>query len=992
MRQGVSRCILVTLLLLAEWSSYAQLQVWRHFDVSTMSNTNIVCITEDKNGLLYLGTHGGLNIFDGKRFHPAEVPNVVEQGVNPFVNQMRWGKRGVLWVCTRTHIYTYNTITGDVRLLYGQGSIPAVGNIEVDTLHDILYFINRDTLVCGPLNDTTITERKIAKVGEVIESRLTKKGTLYLLLDRNRVARLEGDKIVTLFEEKGIVDMDYAAHDDAIVGLCTRGLFSIDCKTGHIEMLPQRIAWALEPAKTRISTLPGGRLLVQHPGGLDMFGGLHDTNAIRFRANELNPHSLKTDFVICTYEDRRGNLWVCEDGINLSVLPARGDAISYVSERMTGATRLWASFHDKRGRQVFTSSEFGICRYRYGTDTPVFTKGIKPAGYKFFEPMAFYRWRDSELLVLTNGQGPWMLNTRSYALRPFDTLVRQGGANRCYGVKPMHDDEYFFYGPQGIFKYNRRTGVIKRPPPDSVTGTVPLHEVGVLAAMVDNTQRIWVADGEALHVLDANLNKLKVYQAKRPDNPSGLSNTVVMDIRQATDGLIYIATMGGGLQRLTPADTFEHLKVVQDIAAMFCIGELDTRHLIVTSGKGVISYDEKTGESAVISKSYGMPVWDMNQLALAVDDTLVAAAGTTGYFVASKRGLLKAFNDTAKVVVMRRRTVLQSLVLKKGERMMELTAAIPGYLAGANWKLRYKLAGVDDKWRTLTEGEWEIRYNWIPPGDYELHVEATDLQNVIYARVAVIPVTALPYFWETTSFRLLMLAVGLTLLIAIVRFFSQLQLKWRLKKLEDEQKVARERIRISRELHDNVGSQLTYLISGLESSNLLLRKQDTQRLEQKLDKMQASARESMQQLRDSIWALNNESVQVSVLISRFRQWMEHIMEAAPEMHYSISGTLVDDVSLDPIRSLNLFRILQEAVHNVLKHSGAKSVTVTYKCENGELTACVEDDGVGFKAGASAGNGQKTMVARAEEAGGKLQVSSRPGEGTRVIVSFGAGDF
>lgn len=984
--------LLIVLLALASTSSYAQFQVWRHFDVSAMSNTNIVCVTEDKNGLLYLGTHGGVNIFDGRRFHPIEVPKQVELGINPFVNQMRWGANGNLWICTRTHIYTYNSRNGAVRLLYGNGAVPAVGNIEVDTLHKMLYFMDRDSICYGPLSDTEVSVAGRVRAGQVLESRLTVRGELFLLTDRSKVVKLEHGKLVSLFEDKVIMDIDYAVKEDAIVGLCSKGLFRLDCQTGKLQMLPQRSVWPLDNAKTRISALPGGRLLVQHPGGVDMYAGLRDTSCIRFRANELNPHSLRADFVIFAYEDRKGNLWVCEDGINLSVLPANAGAINYISEKMTGATRLWVSHHDKAGRQVFTSSEFGICRLRYGADTPAFTRGIKPPGYKFFEPMAFCPWSSGQLLVLTNGQGPWLFNTSTSALRPFDTLVRHGASQKSYGLLHAWGDEYLFYGPQGVFKFNRRTGAFLSPPPNGVTGQPLLHSTGCLAATVDSKRRIWLADGEAVHVLDSAMKPLKAYKGKSAENPSGLSNTVVMDIKQASDGRMYVATMGGGLQRLTAADTFEHISLAGDIASVFCIGQLDGERLVVTSGRGLVSYDVKTGECKVLSKPYGMPVWDFNQLALKVDDTLLLASGTTGYIVASKAGLVQAFRDTAEVVLMKNATVLENLVLQKGERTLELSVAIPGYLSDANWQVRYKLEGVDDAWRVLSNGEWEIRYNSIRPGNYVLRVEATDRQNVVRARSAQVHIMALPFFWETTWFRILMLSVGMTLLVAVVRFFSQLQLKWRLKKLEDEQKVARERIRISRELHDNVGSQLTYLISGLESSNLLLKKQDTQRLEQKLDKMQASARESMQQLRDSIWALNNESVQVSVLISRFRQWMEHIMEAAPEIHYSISGMLVEDVSLDPIRSLNLFRILQEAVHNVLKHSGAKTVKVTYRCENGELTASVEDDGVGFKAGTSAGNGQKTMAARAEEAGGRIEVQSRPGEGTRVWVSFQAAEF
>ena len=287
----------------------------------------------------------------------------------------------------------------------------------------------------------------------------------------------------------------------------------------------------------------------------------------------------------------------------------------------------------------------------------------------------------------------------------------------------------------------------------------------------------------------------------------------------------------------------------------------------------------------------------------------------------------------------------------------------------------------------MAKAEWHIRYNSIKPGNYTLLIEATDEQNVVWAAPVSIKITALPYFWQTMWFRILMALVGLVLLVIVVRFFSQLQLRWKLKKLEDEQKVARERIRISRELHDNVGSQLTYLISGLESSDILLERQDTEKLKNKIGKMQLSARDSMQQLRDSIWALNHESVQASVLLSRFQSWLTNIMEVQPNISSEIRSEITTDHTLDPIKSLNIFRIMQEAVHNVLKHSKASHLTITYSGNINNLLLVIEDNGVGFDMAVSNGNGRKTMASRAEEAGATFILMSSPGKGTIVRVSI-----
>lgn len=940
-------------------------------------------MTEDANGLIYLGTHDGVDVFDGRRFMHIRVPGLTEKGINPFVNQMRWGRRGLLWVCTRTHIYTYDPSTGHVRVLYGNSSAPSVGNIEVDTTRNRVYFIDKDTLKSCIAGDTALITEMCMPVAAVFESRMSRAGDVYLMVERRKIVKLVGDKLMEVFNDPAIIDMDYSVHDDAIVVLCSKGLVAISCKTGRATQLPAKNAWPFETAKTRLTTLADGRVLVHHLRGIDLFRNIRDSLPIRYSADERNPYSLKADFVICAMADGCGNLWISEDGINLSVLPRSSQGVKYVSERMTGATRLWVSYHDPVRKQVFTSTELGISMYRYSGDTPLVTAQIKPPGFKFFEPMAFEPWNENELLVLTNGQGPWLFHTANRRFRPFDTLARRAGNRSCYGIRRLSPGRYVIFGSAGMYIFDRGSGAFVMPVVDTVSSQTLINGRGIHALLVDHRKRIWAADGAELHVFDSNLHHVKAYGGKSASNRSGLANTVIMDIRQARDSDIYITTMGGGMARLTPADTFAHVPLTADISSVFCIGVLDSQHLLVTSAKGLILYNTRSRVSRVLNESYGLPVADFNQFAFEMDDRLVTASGTRGYIIIDRQDVLPMFHDTARLLVMDGMKVLDSITLGRGRHTLELDIAVPGYRADADWLIRYKLEGVDDEWRTLGKGEWKVRYNSVSPGSYTLKVEAGDGQHILAAAPVLIPIVALPYFWQTTWFRVLLLAVILASLVVVVRFFSQLQLRWRLKKLEDEQKIARERIRISRELHDNVGSQLTYLISGLESSNILLKKQDTGRLEEKLGKMQLSARESMQQLRDSIWALNNEAVPVSVLFSRFRTWLEHIMEAAPDMHYSISSNIDDDISLDPIRGLNVFRIMQEAVHNVLKHAKAGNLAITYACREGMLSISIEDNGVGFDSMENGGHGRRTMSARAEEAGGRLDIISIKNSGTAV---------
>lgn len=98
-----------------------------------------------------------------------------------------------------------------------------------------------------------------------------------------------------------------------------------------------------------------------------------------------------------------------------------------------------------------------------------------------------------------------------------------------------------------------------------------------------------------------------------------------------------------------------------------------------------------------------------------------------------------------------------------------------------------------------------------------------------------------------------------------------------------------------------------------------------------------------------------------------------------------------DGVLDPDQKLHIYRIVQEALHNVARHSGARSVCVSVKKQRGRVVAVVEHDGRGFDGGPAGdlggGLGLTTMRERAELVGGELSVRSRKGVGTRVKLTI-----
>jgi signal transduction histidine kinase len=195
-----------------------------------------------------------------------------------------------------------------------------------------------------------------------------------------------------------------------------------------------------------------------------------------------------------------------------------------------------------------------------------------------------------------------------------------------------------------------------------------------------------------------------------------------------------------------------------------------------------------------------------------------------------------------------------------------------------------------------------------------------------------------------------------------------------------------ERKRIARELHDEFAQSLTALIVGLQTLEQTLAPEDATR--ERLAETRILAARILDQTRRMIFNLRPTVLDDAGLAPALRSFAERACAAAPlELEFQISGAAR---RLAPQVETALFRIAQEAVNNVVKHARARQARVRLQFDAGCVAASVEDDGAGFivedalRAGAV---GLLGMRERAELVGGRLEIESRIGQGTRVQVEI-----
>ena len=235
----------------------------------------------------------------------------------------------------------------------------------------------------------------------------------------------------------------------------------------------------------------------------------------------------------------------------------------------------------------------------------------------------------------------------------------------------------------------------------------------------------------------------------------------------------------------------------------------------------------------------------------------------------------------------------------------------------------------------------------------------------------------------------LLITASATLLFRIYRKKQKMKLSFMMaeeKRLSHEAVIhaeEKERKRIAADLHDNMGAYATAIIANVDDI-VVNKKNDT---EPAFFNLKINAIELMSNLRDTIWASYKEKIFLTGISDRFKSYIKKIISAYPNVHIEILDKITNDTSFPAIQALNIFRVLQEACTNALKHSGASVIEIVFE-SNGTLTLCVKDNGTGITdiGYLSNGNGIKNMKLRAAESGLLFCVEKNEPSGTTIILS------
>ena len=230
----------------------------------------------------------------------------------------------------------------------------------------------------------------------------------------------------------------------------------------------------------------------------------------------------------------------------------------------------------------------------------------------------------------------------------------------------------------------------------------------------------------------------------------------------------------------------------------------------------------------------------------------------------------------------------------------------------------------------------------------------------------------------------------LTLQKALLEYDNQVKGIEALKKLIEAEKqkeaaILKERLQISRDLHDDIGATLSSISVYSVAAKQRLKNNQINEANTILDNISIDAQEMVNTMSDMVWLINPQKDKMENLFDRIQSFVSNILSAKNILlDFKVDETL-KSMKLNMEARKNIFLIIKEAVNNIAKYSACSEVKISVQKQEEELNLTISDNGKGFDVERknNTGNGLQNMKQRAEMLSGKLDIHSKPGSGTSV---------
>jgi signal transduction histidine kinase/streptogramin lyase len=708
---------------------------------------------------------------------------------------------------------------------------------------------------------------------------------------------------------------------------------------------------------------------------------------------------LPTNFISSISIDQQGIIWLGTTSKGICVYRPKNEQFKFLGKETFGENTLVRSMvQDKYNRlfvctdeevEVLAMKSPSLCKSQFASMGIDSKRSLSVKALKVGTPSKVALGHDGDILVGTS-EGNILVYDKELGLKL--SIALRGGPKSVNTVSDIilsGDGDFWISTYAGIFVLDENSRAISPFKPHEKG----LHTNYFLSVFEDISGDFWFGTNTGIYKYERAIDSFEWYKYQSNDMAQSPAFNFVGGFADLGDGYLWMATYGGGLSKLNiGSKTFEHFSIQNGLAnaVLNALATDENGDFWLSTNKGISHFDRKSERFINYWKEDGLYFNEFVLNSLTKNSVGELFFGTPSGIVVFNPSHITHTKSSVPVYIEEVEINYQSetgLLQRSGIRLSPKDKALTLHFSGLHFnrspriRYRFKLDGYDQDW--IETDERSTTYTSLPPGEFSFLLSTSNSEGRWTEDFLKLDLTVSPPFYQTWWFRLTSFVVFFALTIIIIVYMSQRKMRLRFEQLRTKQEIQQEKQRISRDLHDNIGAQITYLISSIEHESLNKKEESTF-----FTAISEKARNVMVQLRNTIWVLDRESIGLDDFIEKIYDYSNKVFSPTAISHEVIS-TNITMQNLSPVLVTNLFRILQETFTNIIKHSEATEVEINFSTQNDMIHIDVTDNGVGLdkiKMESLGKFGIRNMRDRAKEMGGSFTIyNSENGVKTSIAV-------
>ncbi|MCE7053431.1 response regulator [Algoriphagus sp. AGSA1] len=763
---------------------------FRHYDVNSgLSQNSVFSIFQDSQGFMWFGTKYGLNRFDGQRWKNYTTDskgNPQDILGNDYVHVIHEDREGLLWIGTDEGIYLFDKELDKFTAfpyLTDKGIKPTgiVSSMAEDQSGNIWIAGNNQGIFRFDFGKKELTryahdpdKKGSIPPGDVTSVKVDEGNVVWISIAGSGVGRfVEDTKTFSMYldEEKKLPQDHIIGLQDwgdfMLIGTKNAGVKKMEKSTGKVSNLLTSDKSGAPLFVRDMFQFSKNELGIGTESGLFIYDFVTNTYQ-QVEENADDPYSLANNAIYSLYKDTEGGIWVGSyfGGVNyLPNQPVKFEKYYPITNVNTISGKRVREIIGNGDGKIWIGTEdasLNLFDPKTGTfeQVPV-GNSDRELSYRNIHGLA--RQGDS-LWVGTFTGGVNIINTKTGKITKFNSSTPEAGLHTDDVFALLNDSKNRIWlgTPFGFYRYENDENRFRK--------FEEFKNYFVYSLLEDHAGNIWAGTyNDGLFRFNPESGELTQFKPD-PDDPGSIPHHTVIDVFEDSKNTIWAATTGGGFVKFNPTDqSFKTYTVANGFPAStyFKILEDNNGLLWITSNKGLLQFDPTTEDARLYNEKSGLIPSPFNYRSgyKAEDGTLYF--GSQGGLISFHPDKIEVSNFHPKLVftdirlfneeipinpedgILHKSIIYtDKITLQHDQNSLTFEVASLGYTNSQSWNYSYRMKGLEDEWRQLSDSQI-LSYSYLPPGNYTLQIRSPEIQSSGDYKEARLEIEILPPFYLT---------------------------------------------------------------------------------------------------------------------------------------------------------------------------------------------------------------------------------------------------